>query len=199
MTPVREADAHGAGADRARAHGARVGEAAATAGPDARFSPELRLLLARNRLARAEAQGIIDNHVIAGGAVSALPLPGLDLAALIDVQVNLIGRLADHYGVIHNPLGRNLVIGLLSGALPLLAAGLTLSLFKLVPGLGAAAGGVTLSAYGAATTYAVGHLFLGHFEAGGQLHDLDLATMRRRLRELVRDALHRGAPTSGDP
>lgn len=167
--------------------------AAPASGEDQTLSPELRQVVAHGALARAEAEGIIRNHVIAGSAATLLPVPLLDLAVLVDVQINLIGRLADHYGIGYNPLGRNLLVALLASLLPIAATGAGLSAMKVVPGFGALLGGTTLSALSSLTTYAVGRVFADHFEAGGTLTDLDLRAMRRRLREAIAQQ-HRRAP-----
>ena len=53
------------------------------------------------------------------------------------------------------------------------------SLAKAVPGLGTATTGViTVSVLGGATTYALGSVFVQHFESGGTLLDFDAKKMR---------------------
>ncbi len=135
---------------------------------------------------RAQAEGIVKSHVIAGMGISLLPLPLLDTVALTDVQRRLIGRLADHYGVVINERGRKLAIAAVAGALPVLATGLGLSLLKVVPVFGSLAGAGTLSTLAAAITHAVGAVIIDHFESGGTLQDLDPELLRRHLRRELR-------------
>jgi hypothetical protein len=52
------------------------------------------------------------------------------------------------------------------------------SLAKAVPGLGTATGVITVSVLGGATTYAIGSVFVQHFESGGTLLDFDAKKMR---------------------
>lgn len=135
---------------------------------------------------RAQAEGIVKGHVIAGMGISLLPLPLLDTVALTEVQRRLIGRLADHYGVPIDERGRRLAIAALAGALPVLATGLGLSLLKVVPVFGSLTGAGTLSTLVAATTHAVGAVMIDHFESGGTLQDLDRELLRRHLRRELR-------------
>jgi hypothetical protein len=52
------------------------------------------------------------------------------------------------------------------------------SLAKAVPGLGTATGMISVSILGGATTYAIGSVFVQHFESGGTLLDFDPKKMR---------------------
>ncbi len=76
-------------------------------------------------------------------------------------------RLSRLYGV---PFKKNLA----SISLSTLTSGVTLttatplvgSMFKLIPGIGTVAGGASVAALSSASTYAVGKIFLQHFENG---------------------------------
>jgi uncharacterized protein (DUF697 family) len=137
-------------------------------------------------LRRAGAEGIIKSHIIAGMSVSLLPLPLIDTAALIKIQMNLIGRLAEHYAVPVSRAGRRLAVSVIAGSLPVLATGLGLSLFKVVPGFGSLTGAGTLSTLSAAMTLATGTVFVEHFESGGTFDDLDREALRPHLRRELR-------------
>jgi hypothetical protein len=52
------------------------------------------------------------------------------------------------------------------------------SLAKVVPGIGTATGMVSVSILGGATSYAIGNVFIQHFESGGTLLDFDPKKMR---------------------
>ena len=52
------------------------------------------------------------------------------------------------------------------------------SLAKAVPGLGTATGMISVSLLGGATTYAIGSVFVQHFESGGTLLDFEPQKMR---------------------
>jgi uncharacterized protein (DUF697 family) len=146
------------------------------------FSPPVRLSLARARQGRSEAEAIVKGYAVGGFSVGLLPLPAIDVVLLMDLQMNLIGRLADHYGVPFNRFGRRLIASAVLGALPVLATGGGLSLLKIVPVFGSLAGAATLSTLAAATTHGVGTVVMAHFEAGGTLDDLTAETLKRQLR-----------------
>jgi len=156
------------------------------------FSPELRLAAGRCVQARAEADVIVKNHVIVSSGLGLVPMPLLDGAALANVQLNLVGRLADHYGVPSTPLYPSMLLSVTGGALPFLLTAGAGSLFKFIPGPGSLAGGMLQSVLASAVTYAVGHVFMEHFEAGGTLADLDFAALRKRFRLQFRHGLREG-------
>lgn len=135
---------------------------------------------------RAQAEGIVKSHVIASMGVSLVPLPLLDTVALAEIQQRLIGQLAELYGVAIEERARKLAISAFAGALPVLAAGLGLSLLKIVPGFGSLAGAGALSTLAAASVHAVGTVLIDHFESGGTLRDLDLKVLRPHLRRELR-------------
>jgi len=154
--------------------------------PDSRADADVGPGRSGRELMHAQAVDIVKSHVIVGMTISLLPLPLLDAAALINVQMNLIARLADHYGVAVTRAGRRLAISAIAGALPVLATGLGLSLLKVVPVFGTLTGAGTLSTLAAAMTHATGSVFIDHFEAGGTLQDLDLERLRPHLRRELR-------------
>ncbi|ESQ11993.1 MAG: DUF697 domain-containing protein [Thiohalocapsa sp. PB-PSB1] len=146
------------------------------------FSPGVRLAIADAVAGRAEAQGIVKHYAIVALSIGLLPFPALDGVALVNLQMNLIGRLADQYGVAFNNVYRSMAASLITGALPVLVTGLGLSMLKVVPVFGSLSGAGTLSTLAAAMTYANGQVLIEHFEAGGTLDNLSPAVFRRRLR-----------------
>ncbi|WP_295884350.1 hypothetical protein [uncultured Thiohalocapsa sp.] len=151
------------------------------------LSPEVRLAVAQARLTRAEAESIIRDHVILGSTLSMAPLPVIDGILLFNLQLNLIGRLADHYGLPFDQVYRGIAASLLTGALPVLAAGLGLSGLKLWPGFGTLGAAGTLSTLAGLVSYATGKVLMEHFEAGGTLEDLTTRAFRVRIRHALRE------------
>lgn len=102
-------------------------------------------------------------------AAALVPVPYVDLAALGAVQGNMIINLAEIYG--ERP-SKEIVSGivsvLLGTLLPANLAAVTLgATAKFVPGYGTLVGAASLAAFGAAATYAIGKIFVRHFEHGG--------------------------------
>jgi uncharacterized protein (DUF697 family) len=140
---------------------------AASAEPSATSdaSRSMRLLLANDR---------VKNHVIAATGVSLVPVPLLDLVAIMGIQVDLMHSLCKVYEVpFQEKLVRSLLTSLASGAGAVVATTALRSLAKTIPVLGPLAGAAGLSASAAAITYATGQVFIDHLEAGGTLSNFN--------------------------
>jgi len=130
-------------------------------------------------LRSSQADNIIKKHVIAGMGLSLVPIPLFDLVALTGVQLKMLYSLAKLYEVpFSKNLGKSSIASLLGGVMPTSTAMTLASLAKAVPGLGTATGMISVSLLGGATTYAIGSVFVQHFESGGTLLDFDPKKMR---------------------
>ena len=124
------------------------------------------------RLARAEA--LVKNYTLGSAAIALVPLPLVDHLAVMALEVKLVHHLAGLYDVPFQPNAvRAIVSALLSGLTGgLLTKGLH-SLAKAVPVLGTLGGGGGFAVSSATVTYALGSVFIKHFEADGTLLNLD--------------------------
>jgi uncharacterized protein (DUF697 family) len=135
-----------------------------------------------------EALHSIKNHAITAMGVGIVPIPGLDLIALTGVQLSLLRKIGGLYGfTLSDERGKKLLASVLSGYLPLVIAGPVSSVLKFIPGLGIAAGVLAQSTLAGAATYAVGKLFLQHFESGGTLLDVDSKEMGQKLKQQIQE------------
>jgi uncharacterized protein (DUF697 family) len=153
-------------------------EATATAEPVAAPSPS-----DPERALKADI--VIKNHMLAACAGSIVPVPLLDLAAVTAVQVNMIRKLAAMYGKTfsESPV-RNTIVALVGGVGgPWAGAVVGISLAKLIPVVGWAAGVVAMPAVVGASTYAIGHVFLRHFQEGGSIYDISTEKVRGYYKE----------------
>ncbi len=131
------------------------------------------------QLEAAEAQevianGIVKNHIIASMTLGLVPVPFFDLAALSVTQMNMLGSLGRFYGVPSDETNlRSLLTSLAGGAIPVLSVVGLSSFAKIIPGIGTLAGSASVSVLAGAVTYAVGQVFIMHFEKGGTLEDFD--------------------------
>lgn len=124
-------------------------------------------------LRKAEAESIVKNNIITSMASGLIPVPLFDIISLTNIQFHMIQTLAEHYEVPVDDISRSLVTSLISGTLPvasMLGAG---SLLKSIPGIGSLAGSGSVSIISGAMTYAVGQVFIRHFEQGGSLKDFN--------------------------
>lgn len=135
----------------------------------------------------AEANSLIKNYVIVAAGFGFVPLPLIDLAAFMALQVKLVHGLAKYYGVpFKENLVKSLVTSLLSGAAGVVGVMGLASLAKAVPGLGTLAGGASVTLTAGSLTYAVGQVFAKHFESGGTLLDFDPKKMRDLFKRNVK-------------
>lgn len=133
---------------------------------------------------RREALHLLRRRVIAASGAGLIPSPFLDLATIAAIQLELVKALAALYNVsFRESLGKSLLASLTGGALPFLVAPSLCSLLKVVPLVGFPAGALSVSTVGAATTYAVGRVFIMHFSSGGTLLDFDPQAMRSHYRK----------------
>jgi uncharacterized protein (DUF697 family) len=130
-------------------------------------------------LRSSQASNIIKKHVIVAMGASLVPIPLFDLVALTGVQLKMLHSVAKLYEVpFSKNLGKSSIASLLGGVMPTSTAMTLASLAKAVPGLGTATGMISVSLLGGATTYAIGSVFVQHFESGGTLLDFDTKKMR---------------------
>ncbi|GEM_PF-919518 len=147
--------------------------------PDSAVSLDGKLTAATRAERLANAHTLAKHYVLAAASTALIPVPLADLGALMALQVKLVHGLATHYAVpFKDNLARSLVASLLSGASWKLGVLALSSLAKAVPGLGGLAGGGGMAVVSASVTYAVGEVFIRHFEASGSLLDFDPAKMK---------------------
>lgn len=126
---------------------------------------------------------VLRTHVVAGMASGAIPSPIFDWATILVVQLNLLAQICKIYGLkFSRNLGKS-IIGSLLAALGAPTLGLIFfsSVVKMAPGLGTVMGIVTQPLTAGAVTYAVGKVFILHFEAGGTLFSFNPKAMRQHF------------------
>ncbi len=117
-----------------------------------------------------KARDITRKRVFAAAGAGLIPFPTVDLVALSGIQTELVNSLCNLYDIpFRQEFGRTVIIALIGGILPIHASMLLASFVKFIPLIGTITGTVTLSVVGGACTYAVGRIFIQHFEAGGNL------------------------------
>jgi uncharacterized protein (DUF697 family) len=117
----------------------------------------------------AAADHLIRQYTLAGMAVGLVPIPLVDMAALLGVQLKMLHALAGLYDIeFKADLGRSAVGSLIGSAVPTnLSPALAASLGKLIPGVGQTLATGSLVVLNGAATYALGKVFTQHFAAGG--------------------------------
>lgn len=135
---------------------------------------EIKLAAASLQNKHIAAQNLVKTHMVAGMSLGLLPAPLFDIAALTGTQLHMLRSLSKHYGIdFDEQTARAVLTSLVSGALPVLTVVGLSSLAKLIPGIGTVGGGISMVVLSASLIYAVGQVFLRHFEAGGTFHNFD--------------------------
>jgi uncharacterized protein (DUF697 family) len=126
------------------------------------------------------SKAIVRKYMYWSMGAGLIPVPYADMAAVTGVQIKMLADLAKHYEI---PFAKNkvkeIVAALIGGALPGPIAGSMLgSAVKMVPVVGPIIGGVSVPLLAGATTYAVGTVFVHHFESGGNFIDFEPAKVK---------------------
>lgn len=139
------------------------------------------------------ALSVIKKYMLGNAAVSLVPVPLLDLVASIGVQLAMVRAVANIYDVpFKQDAVKEIVTTLITGiGTRTTALGFAYSFMKLVPGVGTALGAITLPVLTGAITYAVGKVFVLHFEAGGNVLNLDAKKMREYFQQQFNEGLEK--------
>lgn len=132
------------------------------------------------------ADTVIRNHVIWSMGAGLIPVLVADVFAIGAVQLDMIRQLCRVYEVnFSETQGKAIVTALTSSTVARITAG---SVAKMIPVIGTYLGGVTVSVFAGASTYALGEVFKKHFELGGTILDFD----PERLKKLYKEKFEKG-------
>jgi uncharacterized protein (DUF697 family) len=124
------------------------------------------------------------HHILASMGVGLVPLPVVDIVALMGIQLNMIRKLAAEYDIpFRQDLGKSIISSLMGGFVPVTFGCALASLIKFIPLIGQTTGAVTMPVVSGASTYAVYKVFLQHFELGGTFLDLDPSKVKAYFAE----------------
>jgi uncharacterized protein (DUF697 family) len=123
---------------------------------------------------------IVKRNMIWSGGAGFLPIPMVEFIAISAVQVKLIKELSDHYDVpFRKDLAKKIVISLIGGLGGVtIGQALAASSLRAVPVLGPVIAAISLPAMSAGAAYAVGKVFIAHYETGGTLLSFNPDEMR---------------------
>lgn len=126
-----------------------------------------------------QAQTIVNVYLKGSIAVGLIPVPLVDTALLLGAQFNMTKDLAKIYKIeFSEHQVKSIIASLLGTIVPLSLTANLFSLSKSIPLVGQAVGILGMPILGGASTYAVGQVFIQHFEAGGTLLDFNPVKMR---------------------
>lgn len=136
---------------------------------------------------------VVKRYVLMTSAAGCIPVPLLDVAAIMGCQLMMLKDLSQHYGIKFSEHRVKNILGSLVGSFgaahlltPLLA-----SAIKLIPVVGTAAGWLAMPGAAAASTYGVGKVFVQHFASGGTFLDFKPENTRAFYEQQFREAQKR--------
>lgn len=136
-----------------------------------------------------QAHNTVNKYALGSMAVAIVPLPLVDLVAVSGVQLKMVHNIAKQYEV---PFSRDLVKPLIASLLGdiitvTMAKYVATNLVKLVPVAGQISGFASSAALFGAATYAVGKIFVEHFESGGTFLNFEADKMKNHLQQLFEE------------
>lgn len=140
----------------------------------------------------ANAQGIIRRNVLWALGAGVVPVPVMDVAAVMGVEMKLLRELSNLYGVSFTEgLAKKIAYSLLS-SVGLVGIGSLIggSLAKLIPVFGTTLGMVSVPVLVGAFTHGLGAALVMHFETGGTLLNFDAVAMRSYFKQEFEKAKH---------
>jgi uncharacterized protein (DUF697 family) len=135
-----------------------------------------------SEMRRLKCDMTISKHVAASIGAGFIPVPIVDFALITGIQVDLLYRLCKIYEIkFSKEVARSVLASLVGAAVPGFQSTLFASGMKFIPGVGTAAALLATPTLSAATTYAVGRVFVQHLESGGTLLTFDAMKMREHF------------------
>jgi uncharacterized protein (DUF697 family) len=124
------------------------------------------------------ASQVVDRFSLYSGAAGLIPVPVVDVAAVGGVQLQMLRRLSEIYGVpFSENRGKSIIASLAGAVIPASTATTTAmgvgSLLKGLPGIGTVIGAISMPVFSAGATYVIGKIFIQHFASGGTLLDFN--------------------------
>jgi uncharacterized protein (DUF697 family) len=134
-----------------------------------------------------EATRLVDRFTLWSGAAGLIPLPLVDIATVGGVQIEMVRRLSQIYGVpFAENRGKSIVASIAGSLLPASAATSTTmtiaSMLKFLPGIGTTVAVISMPAFSACATWVIGKVFMKHFASGGTLLDFELPDYREFIK-----------------
>ncbi|WP_448520230.1 DUF697 domain-containing protein [Rhodoflexus sp.] len=122
-----------------------------------------------------KAEAVIKSSVIWSMGAGLIPIPVADMVAVTAIQMDMLKQLCVIYETNFSESQFKTLLATLTGsALSRMGA----EAIKIIPGLGSVIGGVSMAAISGATTYAVGQVFMTHFENGGTMQNFDVEAFK---------------------
>jgi uncharacterized protein (DUF697 family) len=131
-----------------------------------------------------KGKAVIHRNVLWALGAGVVPLPLVDMVAVLAVELKMLKQLSDVYDAKFTDDVAKKVVGSLLTSVGSVGLGIAVagSLFKLVPVVGSTLGAVSVPVFAATFTSALGKIFQMHLETGGTLLDFDPKAVRTHFK-----------------
>ncbi len=120
------------------------------------------------------ASKLVNRFAVWSGVAGLIPLPVIDLVAVGGLQLQMLRRISQLYGVpFSDNRGKALIASLAGALIPASSSLGAASALKAVPLFGTLASGFVMPVLSAGATYGIGKAFIEHFASGGTLLDFN--------------------------
>ncbi|MCU0285670.1 MAG: DUF697 domain-containing protein [Acidobacteria bacterium] len=131
---------------------------------------------------------IVNRYVLWSMGAGLIPVPMLDITLLAGVQLKMLYELSVNYDIrFSENIGKS-VIAVLTGTITAdaLRKSTITSFLKSIPIIGFL-GSISMPIYSGAITYAIGKVFIQHFESGGTFLDFDPQKVKDYFAKLYKE------------
>ena len=144
---------------------------------------------AKLKVRTSQANQVVRNHSIVSGALGIVPIPPLGVALIIANGLKMVHKLSTIYGVEFNKeIGKSAISSFLAACGTFSISGrLIWGLSTALPAAAPVIGVVTRPLFSTALMYAMGKLFIQHFESGGTFLTFDPEKVRGHYAELFEE------------
>jgi len=120
------------------------------------------------------ASKLVDRFAIWSGVAGLIPVPLVDVVAVGGLQIQMLRRISQIYGVeFSENRGKALIASLAGSMIPATSGIGAASALKTVPIIGAIVSAFVMPVLSAGASYAIGKAFIQHFASGGTLLDFN--------------------------
>lgn len=143
----------------------------------------------KHRELTSRANKTVKIHSVISGALGVIPIPPLGVAIIIANNLKMLHKLSTIYGVkYHKDVGKAAISSFLVGCGTYSISGrLIWGLSTVAPIAAPIIGVVTIPLFATSATYAIGKLFIQHFESGGTFLTFDPDKVRGHYAELFNE------------
>lgn len=128
-------------------------------------------------MSEREQQAIktVKNYMWISAGAGLIPVPWADLAAIAAVQMKLLAELSKIYGIpFKASIGKSAIASMAGFVLPhAISFGAIGCMLKFIPVVGTLPGAAWQGIFSSAYTWALGNVFIQHFESGGTFLNFD--------------------------